>query len=131
MTKEQEKNVRAWVKALRSGEYKQGQGQLRKYNSFCCLGVACEISGSSYEGDRAYPSQEIATQIYGLQTRGGALELTPDCPHYQRIADFYDPYGGGVGITNVELAGLNDGPGLTFDQIADIIEHRPEGLFVD
>lgn len=34
-----------WVKALRSGEYKQGRGYLRQVesNSFCCLGVLCDI----------------------------------------------------------------------------------------
>ena len=34
-----------WVKALRSGDYKQGQGRLRSLtNKFCCLGVLCDIS---------------------------------------------------------------------------------------
>ena len=33
-----------WVKALRSGKYKQGKGYLNRYNdTFCCLGVLCEL----------------------------------------------------------------------------------------
>lgn len=39
-----------WIKALRSGKYKQGEGQLRNTRdvggvdpTFCCLGVLCEI----------------------------------------------------------------------------------------
>lgn len=35
-----------WLKALRSGEYKQGQSEL--YNGedkYCCLGVACDVAG--------------------------------------------------------------------------------------
>ena len=32
-----------WVEALRSGEYKQEVGYLRKDNKFCCLGVLCDI----------------------------------------------------------------------------------------
>jgi hypothetical protein len=33
-----------WVKALRSGEYKQGRAQLRsKKDKFCCLGVLCDV----------------------------------------------------------------------------------------
>lgn len=43
------KEARAeWVKALRSGKYKQAEGQLR-YRSitgghkYCCLGVACDV----------------------------------------------------------------------------------------
>ena len=46
---EQKENRRLWVEALRSGEYKQGRGALcRKTEDtfeYCCLGVACEISG--------------------------------------------------------------------------------------
>lgn len=33
----------SWLEALRSGRYQQGQGQLRWENSFCCLGVLCDI----------------------------------------------------------------------------------------
>lgn len=32
-----------WVEALESGKYKQGTGCLRKGNSFCCLGVLCDL----------------------------------------------------------------------------------------
>lgn len=39
-----------WLKALRSNNYKQGTGCLRHkaQETFCCLGVLCDISG---EGD--------------------------------------------------------------------------------
>lgn len=34
-----------WVAALRSGNYKQTTGMLNRNNeSFCCLGVLCEIA---------------------------------------------------------------------------------------
>lgn len=32
-----------WLKALRSGEYKQGKGQLKCGDEFCCLGVLSDI----------------------------------------------------------------------------------------
>lgn len=37
-----------WVEALRSGKYNQGRGCLYSSwdDSFCCLGVACHISGA-------------------------------------------------------------------------------------
>lgn len=40
--------MKKWVKALRSGKYKQGYGTLKQYNGFeevyhCCLGVLCEL----------------------------------------------------------------------------------------
>lgn len=43
------KNAKAWVKALRSGKYKQGYGRLSTKHpdtneiTYCCLGVACEV----------------------------------------------------------------------------------------
>lgn len=36
-----------WVAALRSGEYKQCDGQLASPNGYCCLGVACKAVGAS------------------------------------------------------------------------------------
>jgi len=34
-----------WIKALRSGDYIQGQAELRNLNNkYCCLGVLCEIT---------------------------------------------------------------------------------------
>lgn len=38
---------RKWIAALESGEFKQTKGRLHNARSggFCCLGVACEISG--------------------------------------------------------------------------------------
>ena len=39
---------RAWLEALRSGEFDQGEGVLAyigpKGTSYCCLGVACEVA---------------------------------------------------------------------------------------
>lgn len=45
-----------WVTALRSGEYKQGIGMLRRENGdFCCLGVLCDLhskeTGTEWETD--------------------------------------------------------------------------------
>jgi hypothetical protein len=34
---------RKWVKALRSGEYKQAKGALKKRGGYCCLGVLCDV----------------------------------------------------------------------------------------
>lgn len=37
-----------WLKALRSGKYKQGANLLydKQDNTYCCLGVACKVSGT-------------------------------------------------------------------------------------
>ncbi len=35
--------MKRWIKALRSGKYKQIQGELETTKGFCCLGVACKL----------------------------------------------------------------------------------------
>jgi hypothetical protein len=36
---------REWLKALRSGKYKQGRSILRtQYDEYCCLGVLCDVA---------------------------------------------------------------------------------------
>lgn len=115
-----------WVEALRSGEYKQGKGQMhnREENSYCCLGVLCDLAvksgawvivendGPSYVmydglGGSLPPSVE---QWAGLGTSDPALapadrdEEDPDGEEYWQEASI-----------------LNDS-GLPFSQIADLIE---------
>lgn len=42
------KRIKAkWVKALRSGKYKQARGVLKKDTRFCCLGVLTDIRSKS------------------------------------------------------------------------------------
>lgn len=36
-----------WIKALKSGEYKQGKHYLENNNNYCCLGVAAHLCGIS------------------------------------------------------------------------------------
>jgi hypothetical protein len=48
MVEPNKERIQKWVDALRSGEFKQGYGQLRDetFNNeyrHCCLGVACEV----------------------------------------------------------------------------------------
>jgi hypothetical protein len=44
--------AKRWIKALRSGKYKQGQSFLKQYDTknqprHCCLGVLCELYNES------------------------------------------------------------------------------------
>lgn len=49
VTEEVKKNRAKWIRALCSGRYKQTQSNLRWIDmsgeKYCCLGVACQISG--------------------------------------------------------------------------------------
>lgn len=40
--------AKKWVKALRSGKYKQTQKKLKDETGYCCLGVLCEVAGKKF-----------------------------------------------------------------------------------
>lgn len=42
------KEIKLWIEALRSGEYKQGRGRLEDRAGYCCLGVACKLFAPNY-----------------------------------------------------------------------------------
>lgn len=93
-----------WVSALRSGKYRQSKNVLKRRNkigddSYCCLGVLCEVTGQE------------DNPIY--------LSLLS---HYQcGIASInYD--------SQYALAKMNDIEFKTFNQIADYIEQNWESL---
>ena len=46
-----EEVIKLWVKALRSGEYKQTKDSLKNRGGFCCLGVLCDLAAKDGGGD--------------------------------------------------------------------------------
>lgn len=51
--------LRRWAAALESGDYQQGTAKLHAADTFCCLGVACDVSGVGrwappHHGSRGY-----------------------------------------------------------------------------
>lgn len=96
-----------WVKALRSGRYRQGDGALRlsggdgKGYRYCCLGVACNI-----ESSRKWKAEGA-----GLFAWNG-FEAKKD--------DHFLEFGLGDEVT-AHLIQMNDG-GIPFNEIADWIE---------
>lgn len=63
-----------WVKALRSGKYKQGMGELYnpKIETYCCLGVAAIICGSGKQKLKAEgilnSTHNVPKELIGLRT---------------------------------------------------------------
>lgn len=53
-------NIRKWVEALRSGKFQQTNGALRDLDGYCCLGVACEVSGLGYWANAPHKDKETA-----------------------------------------------------------------------
>lgn len=108
LTKAQIANREQWVAALRSGEYKQGYGQLNNHGKYCCMGVACQTldaeRNTGWTDSDGYPPESVADRL-GLKWDGA-------------IADI----GGGVGDDVGAFAMLNDGQGQSFAAIADLIE---------
>lgn len=122
-----------WVAALRSGEYKQGQGVLRSRNDeFCCLGVLCDLAVKDglavdvRKDDECWWYYDDQTGVLPFSVAEWAGLNDPD-------QDYENPMvPAGEAGDLVGLAGLNDGhfhlegdrEPWTFQQIADVIEEH-------
>lgn len=95
-----DKILKAWVKALKSGKYKQTKGALKRKTShgigYCCLGVLCSIvEGAEFD------KQPDAKGEYSVYYGG-----------HSSVANLPDPIAQQLGITNNEegiLIDMNDG----------------------
>ena len=103
-------NVLKWIDALRSGKYKQGKRRLHIPidNTFCCLGVLCEVAISegvdietkSYREFKMYAKQISTLPLAVLEYIGDNID-----------PNFWDT-----------LIGMNDKYDRNFSEIADYIE---------
>lgn len=101
--------VKAWVRALRSGKYKQGQDALRQGNKFCCLGVACDLAVKAKVIDKPVKFNGFDDDYYYYDHETGILSD-------QMLQEL------GINPENQWiLTDMNDG-GKTFKQIANFIE---------
>ena len=126
--------LRLWVEALRSGKYKQADRQLKRGDTFCCLGVACDISGiGKWDGDEYLLPDGYAAE-FSLPSAvtewlGFAEDRSDD--NEVEIGEITDPIlnpyreliAHKSASPTITLAGLNDS-GLTFNEIADVIERK-------
>ena len=114
-----------WVAALRHGTYKQGTHRLRTGNRFCCLAVLCDVIDPdgwespvrhtlevfSHNGSIGMPRNEVYC----------TAELEPTVLVTKEQLEAI-----GIVVNNTSnsftLSLLNDMLGLTFDQIALVIE---------
>jgi hypothetical protein len=129
--------MKKWVKALRSGKFKQGTGTLKQYNSkgqpqHCCLGVLCELYNSEMKKSK---KKTIPEKIYdndmdfsfGYSRFGGSKEDLPrEVMKWSGIENSLGQFN--LSDNHYEtLADLND-LGRKFKTIADIIEKNWETL---
>lgn len=116
---EQKKNREKWVKALRSGRYKQGTGRLHSMaDEMCCLGVACRVMRLKKEDTGKQGWVYGGVSQYAPSSVVDAMGLCNDSG-YTGYTLWKDEF---------SLASANDW-GASFKEIADIIENEPEGLF--
>ena len=104
--------TKKWIEALRSGQYVQGQGSLRYYDKYCCLGVLCNI----YYGHDKWQSTMI--DVPGLYCIEGKTCHLPNEVRKKIVAD------DGTETLNFfsTLMTMNDETGSSFTEIADYIE---------
>lgn len=114
-----------WVESLRSGDYQQGFDVLRTDNDFCCLGVLCDLYGKVHGigwdevGDSTGLSRfrfldNLATLPDEVRSWSGLASHNP------RVYTDLDV----VSESRVTIAELNDTRGVTFSEIADLIEEQ-------
>lgn len=111
-----------WVAALRSGEYEQGIGQLRLGNTFCCLGVLCDIYAK--ESETVWESRNPPSLGEVCYSFLSAYGLPPQEVVIWAELDLREPVLTYGLETGVELTTLNDDLMLDFKQIADLIEDQ-------
>lgn len=138
-------NARAWVEALRSGQYAQTRGALQRLEvwddlpaGYCCLGVACDMYQQTV-GDLSI-SQEHEVREMGWNPAEGLYktfnEAGSSLPRAvlewlgldTTVGKYTLPAADDGDAELGSLATANDN-GATFAEIADIIESEPEGLF--
>lgn len=105
-----------WIAALESGKYQQAKGKLKRVgDTYCCLGVLCDISG---DGEWKEMTPGAFEYFMSDGSEGFATELPKSLKARAAIP----------GTTELELVRMNDGVGekwvnnrQSFAQIAQYI----------
>lgn len=125
--------AKKWVKSLRSGKYKQGEGCLKQTNLkknktyHCCLGVLCELYNEQMTKGKKKKLNDVVDK-YGLHTLNKEVEILPDT--VRDWADLKFNTGGFIDPKNDHydsLAAMND-LGCSFKEIANTIEKEWKNL---
>lgn len=126
--------VQLLVDALRSGDFEQGQNMLRtKDDTYCCLGVACEVArlngiGIEWEpkpgGCECEGCQESRWKFNGSnEALGETVADWYGFEHDGRLANDVQIGHDGFG-NSVTMIRANDDLGWSFIEIADAVEAK-------
>lgn len=103
-----------WVAALRSGKYKQATGALKVHDSFCCLGVLCDLH--SKESNLVWRDDDGEMKYFDEEG------ILPD-PVIKWAGIAYGNPSVTVDTERTDLAEVNDA-GFSFNEIAALIEEQ-------
>lgn len=115
-------NMRLFVAALRSGEFTQGQGVLKRRNtingkvSHCCLGVFCEIAMRHGVQLEVTDFEMTSEQATGYRFNGAGSHLPLEVADWLGI-----PLNPWVNLTDTAMS-VNDAFGWNFTRIADAFD---------
>ncbi len=108
--------MKKWVKALRSGKYKQTNGSLADSEGFCCLGVLCEVAIK----DKIDLTKVTDTDLKTVKYNGNVGCMPIVVMEYSDMKNVYGRYSN----KRLSLADLNDTGRYSFKRIADVIENN-------
>ena len=126
---------RNWIEELRTGGHPQVRREMTDGVGYCCLAVAEHVFGHrpklvpgydrtfAINGEQSQMSRETAFKL-GFLATNPVLWVVPWNVD-QRIRKFEKNDLEEISRSRVTLAFLNDGLGLTFKEIADVIESQP------
>lgn len=124
--------IQKWVEALRSGRYKQARQALSTEGGFCCLGVACDLFAPDNERSLKQASRLDGQTVVTWFDQDGYLpseiQKLLGCNRDGSFTETRYIKINGLDQSISSLALAND-LGASFEQIADLIESNPEGLF--
>lgn len=126
LSDEERAHIKLWIKALRSGKYRQASTRLARRDidgnvGYCCLGVACELYRKE-TGDGRW----IENTGYFIFDDGTGDEDHNYLP--RGVSKWLGTIAGNpVLFGNRTAAGLNDN-GSSFKEIADIIEKTLDSM---
>ena len=117
-------NAKLWVHTLRSGQYDQATGGLRLGDTFCCLGVACDLYDEGGWEDCC-----VSQRAYRATDEEFEDVLPSDVRKWLGLNDALGSFSVSDDVAETSLANANDG-GATFEEIADLIEQYQDQLFM-
>ena len=98
-----------WVKALRSGNYAQGKGNLRTFDDkYCCLGVLCDI------GQRKAWTRRDDSYMYHYEHGGNTSYTALPGSGINTVI--------GISASSESALMIMNDNGDSFEEIADYIE---------